>query len=391
MNYSNIATILNSEIVSNSLGNAVTVAEDLTNIVEFGTLISNLTADQLKTFQKNLVCGVYNYVLARELELGSFELLRDAVEYGGGLQRIMAEGMFSAQDSHLLNLVNGQNYLDGKFYGFPLSAKVYESTKAFKVVHSISDDTFSQYFMNAEDLFKFMGLLEVTERNTIKFELYQLEKRIIVMLAASAVGNNRYVPLVTTFNQKILGIASSSDPNWKTLSDLLADRTLCSYFYSFVKSVVMRLKDAMKEVNTRYNDTTVETFSNDEDIKMVGISSFFNSEKFLAAPIEFNPASWNIDIKTIVAWQNPGTDMLPDDTTCETIEIVDNSTTPPSTVTIQNVVGVLYDKFGAGVTIRRDKTTIEEIGSEGFRNIHHHLAMSWYCDERLSSVALTLD
>lgn len=391
MNYSNIATILNSQLVTNAIGAASTVAEDLSNIVEFGTSIANLTADQLKNFQKTLVVGVYNYVIARELELGTFDLLRDSVEYGGGLQRIMAEGMFSAQDSHLLNLTSGQNYLDGTYYGLPLSSTVFQETKAFKVVHSVSDDNFSQFFMNAEDLSKFMGLLEVTERNTVRYELYQLEKRIIVMLAGSAVSANRNVPLVTTFNNKILGIASSSDPNWKDYAAILADRDLCAYFYSFVKEVIMRLKDAMKEVNTRYNDTTVETFSRDEDIKMVAISEFVNNTKFLATPIEFNPASLDINFKTITAWQNPGQDMLPDLTTCTTIEIVDNSTTPPSTITIPDVVAVIYDIYGAGVTIRRDKVTVEPVGSEGFTNFHHHLAANWYCDQRLSSVALTLD
>ena len=124
MNYQNIASILNNEVIPNSVGVSVTVGESLDKLVELGTEIANLTSDQLKSFQKNLVVGVYNYVIARELSLGSFEMLRDAVEFGGGLQRIMAQGMLSAQDSHLLNLVSGQNYLDGNFYGLSLGGSI---------------------------------------------------------------------------------------------------------------------------------------------------------------------------------------------------------------------------------------------------------------------------
>lgn len=389
MTYQQLASILNNEVLPNSIGDATVIAENLSNIVELGTAISDLTSDQLKDFQKRLVVGVYNWVLNREVEVGTFDLLRDAVEYGGGLQRLMSQGMLTAQDSHLLNLVNGTDYTDGHYYGVDPSAAVYTETKAFKIPYSISDDNFSQMFMNAEDTAKLVGMIEMTSRNTIRYEMYQLEKRIINRLIIAAVDNNRYIGLVTSFNNKILGIASSSDPGWKTYADILADRDLCAYFYSFVKEVVMRLRDAMMEVNTRYNDSTVQTFAPKEDIKMVGISEFFNNSKFLSAPIEFNPASWDIAIKTVTAWQTPGTDMLPDLDTCMTIKFVDPDT--QYEVPCTNVVGVIYDKYGAGVTIKRQKATIQEVGSEGFRTIFNHVAANYYCDTRLSSVVLTLD
>ena len=81
MTYKNIASILNTQIIQNMLGQTVTVAEDLGNIVEFGTAVSALTADQMKDFAKKLIVGVHNYVIIREYEGKEFGFLRTATEY----------------------------------------------------------------------------------------------------------------------------------------------------------------------------------------------------------------------------------------------------------------------------------------------------------------------
>ena len=378
MKYTNIANILNSQIVANSLGIETTIAEDLANIVEVGKKVADMTSDDLKSFQKALVLGVYNYVVSREYESNNFEMLKDAVAYGGGLQRIMATGLFSAQDSHLLNLINGESYLDGKYYGMDVDAKFYQDTKAFKVVHSISDDTFSQMFMNAEDTFKFMGLLEVTESNTVRVELAQLEKRVIVMLASNAYSGNRVVHLLTAFNEK-LGSAY-------TYAQICSDRKLVSYFADFCKECVNRIKSAMLEINKKYNDGTVVTFSRKSDVHTVLISEFAQDIKYLGNPIDINAPDIS-EYKEIVAWQNPSADLLPNFEKATSIVYKNGE----ESQTINNVIGMVYDVESAGVTLKADKITVEYVGTEGFRNIHHHLALNYYVDSRLGSVIFALD
>lgn len=385
MDYKNISSILNTEILQNALGLATTVNENLSNIVEVGTAISNLSADALKDFQKKLVVGVYNYVINREYKSNNFDVLRNAVEYGGGLQRIMASGRFSIKDSHLLNLVNGTSYLDGKFYGLDVDSKVYTDTKAFKVVHSMSQDDFAQKFMNAEDTLEFMGLIATTEINTIRVAVAELEKRIIVMATVEALKDNRKVQLVTEFNKK-LGL---TDSDVLTYDDIVSDRQKFAYFNDFVKECVNRVKVAMLEVNKRYNDGTVETFSRPNDIKTVLVSEFAQDVKYMSDPIDFNAPQFS-GYKEIVAWQNPNTTMLPKFSSCTHIGIYETSD-PTHPTNYENVVGVVYDMYSVGATVKADKVTIEEVGTEGFRNLHHHLAINYYVDTRLGAVAFTLD
>lgn len=381
MNYKNISTILNNAILKNGIGENVTIAEDLSNIVELGKSITNLSADDLKSFNKELIAGVHNYVINRMYEKKNFRILKDSVRFGGAIQRLTASGRLSVQDSHLLNLVNGTSYLDGKYYGSNIDARVYVDTKAFKVVHSISEDDFTQKFTNAEDVALYIGMIEVNEENTITFALEELEKRILVKLAQDSYNNGRKVELLTEFNTKT--------GKTYTLSDIAEDRLLMSYFSDFCKEIIARIKSGMKQYNRKYNDGTVETFSRDEDINTILISEFANDIKYLGNPVTFNTPS-TPNYEEIVAWQNNSDDMLPDYTYTTSIT-VPGATSSDNDVTITNIVGMIYDVESAGITVKRDKVTVEPVGAEGFNNFHHHLANNYFCDSRFGAVVLTLD
>lgn len=388
MNYSNIATILNTVVMPNAEGVAVTVAENLSNIVEYGTAVASLTVDQLKDMNKKLVVGVSNWVLARLVEENHFKLLRDTVAFGGGIQRIMASENFTAQESHLLNLsASDGSYHDGKYYGLSLSSRVYTETKTFKIVHSVAEEFERTMFMNAEDVAKWFGLVEVTERNSIINKINALEKRVIMAVIKNAYTDGRKVQLITGFNT-MCGYTGESA---KTLADIKADRDLWAYFSSYCKECVARVIDYVKEPSKKYNDGTVLTFSSTDKINVILNSQFANDIKYLANPIEFSPNQL-VDYDTVTAWQNIGTDILPDYSVTTEIKLTDGAETPTVT-TISNVVGVVYDVEGAGITFDTNGTriTVEDVGAEGFRNIHHHVAQKYYVDNRLPAVVFTLD
>ena len=378
MEYKNIAKILNESISKNALGENTIIEEDLSNIVELGKLVSEMSSDSLLDFKKKLVVGVHNFIIAREYNCPTkFGLYRNSEEYGSGIQRIMASGNYTAKDSHLLNLVNGQSYLDGKFYGTDLSSKVYTETKAFKVVHSISDDEFKMYFMSATDTANFMSLIAVTERNTIKFELNNLEKRVLNMGIYQALKDNRSIKLLTEFNNK-------TAQNF-TLENIYSDRTTAAYFADFCKGIVRQVKDYISEMNKKYNDGTVTTFTPQEDIEAVFISSFLRDMEFIGQPIVFNPNEFKAT--SITSWQNNTDSILPSFDECSKISVKDGELNK----TYSKICGCIYDKYGMGITTKRDKVTVEVVGTEGFTNFHHHLVNNYYIDTRLAMVTFSLD
>lgn len=380
MNYRNIATILNSSLMKNFVGNTTTIAENLDNIVEVGKLISTITADDMKSFNNDIIVGVHNYVIQRILESKRFRLFKDTQEYGGAIQRIMATDNFTAQDSHLLNLVSdgSTSYLDGKYYGLNLSARVYTDTKAFKVVHSVSDDTISQYFTSAEEVAKYFGLLETTEMNTITAQLEALEKAVINKAIVDTISDGRVINLLTAFNTYV--------GQSYTLTQLRANRDLMAYFGSFCKSLLAQLVDYVKSPNKKYNDGTVLIWAPADKIEVELLTQFATDIEYIGNPIEPNPAVM-VTFDTIPAWQNAGTDMLPSLAIASTI-VTTNGTTSSS---VDNIVGFVYDVDGLGITTKRNKVTVEQVGAEGFTNFHHHLANNYFIDKRMSAVALVLE
>lgn len=380
MNYTNIASILNNAIMKNFVGNTTTIAENLGNIVELGTLVSDLTADQMKSFNNDLIVGVHNYVISRLYESKRFRILKDAQEYGGAIQRIMATDNFVAQDSHLLNLVSdgSTSYFDGKYYGMSLSSRVYTDTKAFKVVHSVSDDTISQLFTTAQGVADYFGLLEETEKNTITMELEALEKAVINKAIVETIADGRVINLLTAFNTYV--------GQSYTLTQIRANRDLVAYFGSFCKSLLAQLVDYIKSPSKKYNDGTVLTFSPANKIEVELLTQFATDIEYIGNPIEPNPAVM-VSFDTIPAWQNAGTDMLPSLAIASTITTTNGSTTS----SVDNVVGFIYDVDGLGITTKRNKIGVEPVGAESFTNYHHHIANNYFVDKRLPSVALVLE
>ena len=66
MKYSQIATLLNNTIVPNIFGEGksgddpITIAEDLRNVVDIGTALSDMTAADLKDYAAKLAVGVFD-------------------------------------------------------------------------------------------------------------------------------------------------------------------------------------------------------------------------------------------------------------------------------------------------------------------------------------------
>lgn len=391
LTYKNIANIINNQIMKNATGDnsGIVIAEDLNNLVEVAKVINASSVPDMRNALNNLVVGVHNYVMARMIETKEFKMLRDAVSYGGGIQRIMASGLFTAKESHLLSLTSGVNYHDGQFYGLTPSSALVEETKTFKVVVSVADDFYSTWFTDAQKLSDWLNLVAVTEENTIRMEIAELEKRVIVKVVSEAMKGGRKVELLSMFNtmegRTTEGVATLTNANKWTLSELKKYREEWAYFASFCKEVMARLVDFIKAPNRKYNDGSTLTYAPSSKIGVCLLSQFSSDIKYLANPIEFNPVSI-VDFETVATWQDLGTGMLPDYDTTAKITIVNSSEND----TYTNVVGVIYDIDGCGVTTVKNKTTYEDVGSEGFANLHHHLANKYYIDPRLASVAIVL-
>ena len=114
MEFSKIATLLNTTLVPNVFGgdSGVTIAEDLSNIVDLGTKLANIDGDTLKTYLKDFVVGVFDtYVDTRSYKDETYGLFLSEIEYGGALQRVKANSARQLIPIFLLLLMPAQKML----------------------------------------------------------------------------------------------------------------------------------------------------------------------------------------------------------------------------------------------------------------------------------------
>lgn len=396
--YKNIADIINNQIMKNATGeNAGTIiAEDLSNLVDVLKVINANNPTDLRNAVGSLIVGIHNMEIDRVVETKAFKMLRDAVAYGGGIQRIMQTGLFDAQESHILNLTYGTgvtpySYHDGKYYGSDVSAALIDKTETFKVVHSVSDTFYSTWFNNAADLAAWVNSVANKERNTIKMMVANLEQRVINMAIAQAITGNRVIHLLDGFStmegRTETGDATLTNNAKWTKETIMKYRDEFAYFQAYVKSVVARLVDYVKAPNKKYNNGEVLTWVPTEKVGVVLNSEFATQIDYLGA-IEFRNKDFNVAFETINTWQDLGGGMLPEyDTTTKIV--IDGG--EDDDTTINNVVGFIYDADGLGVVNKLSKITVEPVGAEGFENYHNHQANSYFVDPRLSSVVLMYD
>ena len=370
-----ISTLLNDAIVPNMLGEDTTIAEDLSNVVELGTAIDDLTGDEVQNFAKNLLVGVARNVFdTRKYRSETYGLMNDSREYGGVIQRVKAK-LLDTVDSHIWTLENGVDYFDGKYHGIETDVKVYSKDSAFKIPNSIPSEMFKQYFTTADGVRSFISLIENTVDNTLTLNLNGLARTTLQQLA-STIADTRSINLLTIYNTNA-GTTLTADEALHNAS-----------FLRWSAQQIVRLRNLTRDYNEKYNDGTIPTFTPSEDLRVTLLDEFASALMFNMESDTFHNDLVSVgEYNTINFWQNASTDLLPSLSETAEIKTVVGEGEP---TTITNVVGMIYDRYTAGLTARLDKVTATYIGAEDFTNYYHHVANSRFIDTRNTAILLRL-
>lgn len=379
MKLNQIADLLNDKLVPNLLGQETTIAPDLSNIVEVGTAIADLDGTEFLNFAQTFAVGVARTDFETRLYKSSFYgLMNDAREYGGVIQRARAKNFLDAVDSHIWTLEDGQDYFDGKYHGTNLDIKIYSMDDAFKVVHSIPNEEFKQYFTSADGVSNLVALIESNVRNSVEVKLESLAKSTLQQLIATSA--DRTIHMVTTYNDLF------NPETDLTTATCLHDASFLRWYVE----QVLRLRDMIKDVNKKYNDGTVPTFTPADDIRVTMLTEVDKAIVCSMLADTFHKDLLSIgEYNTINFWQNSSNALLP--TLGVTAEVKYQGEDDAQATTISNIGTVIYDRYSCGMCARLSKSTSQYIGSDDFTNYYHHIANSRFVDTRNASIVLTLD
>ena len=381
MKLTQVATLLNETIVPNLLGEGTTISADLSNIVDLGTALAEVTAEDMQDYAKDLVVGVArNLFDSRAYMSETYGLMNDAREYGGVIQRVKVR-LYSASDSPIWTLQNGQDYFDGTYYGADIDSKIYTKDTIFQVKNSIPVEKFKQSFTSADGVMSLIATIEQQVDNTITMELNGLAKTTLQQMIATSVANGQVIHLLTEYN---------------TLSGLTGDDALtadtCLYNAPFLRwcaMTIVRLRDLTQDMNKKYNDGTIETFTPADDLRVTLLSEFARSIEFNMEADTFHNDIVSVgQYNTINFWQNSSDDMLP--SLGVTAEVKTN-VGEVSPVTVSSCVALIADRYAGGVSARLDKITAQYIANGDYTTYFHHIANSRFIDTRNTGIVLCLD
>lgn len=356
---------LMNEVTNEVLGKTDLVTEDLQGVVQLGTEIFN--ANAMDKYVKSLVNHIGKMVfVTREYKGGVPSVLMDGWEFGSVLEKVQAE-LPQATENETWELEDGQSYDPNIFYKPTVTAKFYNDIVTFEVPVSFTDRQVKQSFSNASQFNSFISMIynAVDKSMTVKIE--SLVMRTINNFIGETVkddyvditkqGNStgiKAVNLLYMYNQ-IVGAG-----NEITASEALTDANFLKYACLQIGLYIKRLP----RISTVFNIGGKARFTPRDYLNVVLHADFSTaSQVYLEADTFHKELVALPRYEEVPYWQASGTDYAFSHT--GQIKITTSSGTE---ITVNGVIGVMFDKDALGVNIPDRRVTSNYNGKAEFTN-----------------------
>lgn len=342
-----------------------------------GTAISALTADAFKTFNEKFALGVVKTYFETRRWSKSLDIMTDAQTYEGIKQYVKA-GLLEADDVSIVALVDGRDYTDGVYKELDAKAKIYTKDFGYRMKYSVPNEDLKFMFSSEASVRGYVALIEATVANSMNKLKWntQLSTLVGLIVRALSATTPKKIPVLTKYNS----LFSKS----LTKDDCFNDVD----FKRWLIETVANMRSYITDINTKYNNEGVESFTPKEDTRVTLLTAVHNSLRNISTFEMIGTDLTLGEYNTVNSWQSTGTGLLPslDDIS----EIVDNSdATNP--VTYDGVIGVIYDKYSLGMTMKCQKVTSQYIGGGDFTQFYPHVIGQSFINEFNNAIVLTLE
>lgn len=402
MKLTQIADHLNATIVPAIMGETFTIDPNLKNIIDLGTKIESMTADQFKDYLNKFVSGVARTLIdTRTYNPDNIPIRRDSQEYGGLIQSIKADTP-DVSTSSLYTLSESVTYDKGlKYFGTEFDNKVYEKDVTWEIVRSIPRTMYKKSFTSAEGVSQLVALIE----NSVDRKLKILENALLHNLISYACINGVQVNLVTAYNSLIATIGTGEGAEWstgETTTNGLFDKPVAvtasnalynKHFVRWAKKTIANVLSNARYMNRKYNDGTVDTFLTDGELLPIFNEVAVNMIKYTLDD-SFDDV-FTDKIYTIPFWNSMSDDVIP--SASDSFKILYNegnditSLATSTNRTLNNVIGLAVSKNAIGYTTSPIpvRTAYNEQGD--FYNPFIDANCKYYIDTRDTMITFTLN
>lgn len=323
------------------------------------------------------------------------DLFVDSAEWGGFIETVNFN-LADVIDDPMWNLIDGHSYAteEHTFYRPKVVAKIFNERKAVAVPWSIAREQVKTAFKNMGELNNFVSGLQVNVNNTIEVILETYAHMVVSgAIAISDKAINTSIHLVTEYN----------DETGETETDatkLLMDEK----FLAWSSRRIKKARRNITKMTAAFNNGTVPTFTPATQDKLILLGDFADAIKFNLRADTFHDDQLGFgEFKTLAFWQghySAGDGETEDESSftfenISTVSIAADSENKlgigTKAVEIDNVVGLLYDKRGIGISPFMDKTTSQYTASADFTTYWRHLLMNYIVNSTFNMIALIMD
>ena len=380
MEVTQIAEIVN-QTTAEVTGTEAASNIDLNDVVETGAEV--LDNDKLiDNYVKTLIDHIGKVVFVNRPYTGSTpSVMMDSWEYGAILEKIQYEGLPEAEDNDSWDLEDGKSYDPNIFYKPTVSAKFYSERRTFDIPMSFAQRQVKSAFSNAAQLQAFFAMIETAISNGMTVKMDSLVQ-LTLANAIATVYSNRVSKPVQYYDLVSRYISATGD------STVTAENAMVKPEFSRWASMeIRRVLARMKKLSTLFNAGGKYRHTPEDRLHLILHSDFTASaEAYLYSDTYHNEFVKLPKAEEVAFWQGSGTSFGWSDTS----KIIVTPSGADSAVTVNNVVGIAFDRDALGVTNLDRRVTTNWNPKAEFTNNWYKFDAGYFNDFNENIVVFTL-
>lgn len=344
MEVKQIATLINKAITDSLGGAEITLSEDLTNVVDVGASLENLTKTTTNLYEKftgALVNQIGKVIIVNRVYSGNApSVLMDSWLYGSILEKIGSE-LPTVTKNDSWDLTDGQSYDPHVYHTSKAYAKFFNKLTTFEIDKSILDRQIRQSFQSASQLNAFVSMLfnEVDKALTVATdELIYMTIANMIAVTVQSEKPQVAVNLLSLFN-------TANGTNVKA-----ADAYHTPDFIRFAAYYMSLYPKKMSALTTMYNLGGKQKFTPTNMLKVITLNEFQRAaEVYLQSDVYHDQYTALLKGDVVPYWQAPGQNF--DFTDASTVKItpITDAGTAGTPFNQSGIIAVMFDRDALGV------------------------------------------
>lgn len=376
MQVNQIYAIMNS-ITSEILGETGVINEDLTNIVDVGNQILNVT--DVDNYVKSLVNHIGKVIFVDRVYTGTASsVIMDGWEYGSILEKISTD-LPQATENESWSLVNGQSYDPNIFYQPEAHAKFYNKRVTFEIPMSFTEKQVKESFSNATQLNAFISMIRNSVQKSMTIKLDSLVSRTINAFAAHILDGTGVNKINLLAEYARVADVTGIDSVTKAISN--------PDFIRYATYIISLYSDRLTKMSTLFNVGGTEKFTPKDMQHLILLSDFAkSSEIFLQSDTYHENLVKLSNFETVPYWQGTAINYDVEYTSFINATIGENKT-----IQQNGIVGILFDRDALGVANLDLRVTSNYNPKGEFFNEWYKMDAGYFIDTNENGIVFYID